>query len=217
MFPVYEDFDKRPEGVTQETIVADLRRRLSRHPGGGDRRPGPAGHSGPGSGRRIPDDGRDQASLGLAELQKVDARTGRGRRTRSPTCAASSPPSARNSPQYFLDIDRTQALIARGAAERRVPDPADLPRIDLRQPVQQVQPELPGPRTGRLPSSGRDTRTSATSTSPTSRGRSSRSARSLNVTPTLGCGTGHPLQSLSGGDRIRCRRARLQLRAGPRA
>ena len=109
MFPVYEDFDKRPEGVTQETIVADLRRRLSDVPGAAIAVLVPPAIPGLGQAGGFQMMVQDKASLGLAELQKV---------TRELVAAANAQSNLRgvvttfsgNSPQYFLDIDRTQAL-----------------------------------------------------------------------------------------------------------
>ncbi len=109
LFPVYEDFGKRPPGVTQDTIVADLRRRLSSIQEAAVFVLVPPAIPGLGQAGGFQMMLEDRQSLGLAELGKV---------TRELVAAANAQSNLRgvvttfsgDSPQYFLDIDRTQAL-----------------------------------------------------------------------------------------------------------
>jgi HAE1 family hydrophobic/amphiphilic exporter-1 len=108
MFPVYEEFDKRPEGTTQDTIVADLRRRLSVIQEAAIAVLVPPAIPGLGQAGGFQMMVEDRQSLGLGELQKA---------VRELVAAANAQSNLQgvvttfraDSPQYFLDIDRTQA------------------------------------------------------------------------------------------------------------
>ena len=107
----------------------------------------------------------DRGGTGLNELQKGGAGSHPATPTASRTCAASPRPSAPPVPQLDLEINRTMVGVAGGDDQRCLPDPADLSGFDLRQPVQQVQPELPGSRAGARRTTGASCRISPTFTS----------------------------------------------------
>jgi hydrophobic/amphiphilic exporter-1 (mainly G- bacteria), HAE1 family len=109
LFPVYEDWDKRPKGVTQDTIVADLRRKLSDIPEAAIAVLVPPAIPGLGQAGGFQMVIEDRESLGLAELQKVTRELVRAANAQSNLRGVVTTFSA-NSPQFFLDIDRTQAL-----------------------------------------------------------------------------------------------------------
>jgi HAE1 family hydrophobic/amphiphilic exporter-1 len=109
MFPVYEDFDKRPEGMTQETIVADLRRRLGEIQEAAIVVLVPPAIPGLGQAGGFQMMLEDRQSLGLGELQKVARELVAAANAQSNLQGVVSTFRA-NSPQYFLDIDRTQSF-----------------------------------------------------------------------------------------------------------
>ena len=109
LFPVYEDWDKRPEGVTQDTIVAELRRKLSDIPEAAIAVLVPPAIPGLGQAGGFQMMIEDRESLGLTELQKVTRELVRAANAQSNLSGVVTTFSA-NSPQFFIDIDRTQAL-----------------------------------------------------------------------------------------------------------
>jgi HAE1 family hydrophobic/amphiphilic exporter-1 len=109
VFPVYEDFDQRPKGVTQETIVADLRRRLGEIQEAAIAVLVPPAIPGLGQAGGFQMMVEDRQSLGLAELQKVVRELIAAANAQSNLQGVVSTFRA-DSPQYFIDIDRTQAL-----------------------------------------------------------------------------------------------------------
>ena len=109
LFPVYEDWDKRPEGVTQDTIVAELRRKLNDIPEAAIAVLVPPAIPGLGQAGGFQMMIEDRESLGLTELQKVTRELVRAANAQSNLSGVVTTFSA-NSPQFFIDIDRTQAL-----------------------------------------------------------------------------------------------------------
>ena len=109
IFPVYEGWDKRPKGVTQETIIADLRRKLRDIPEAAIAVLVPPAIPGLGQAGGFQMVVEDREALGLAELQKATIELIRAARAQSNIADVVTTFSA-SSPQYFLEIDRTQAL-----------------------------------------------------------------------------------------------------------
>ena len=108
-FPVYEDWDKRPKGVTQDTIVADLRRKLSDIPEAAIAvlvPPAIPGLGQAGGFQMMVEDRESSASPSWRRRR----RSWSALQARSPTCAGVVTTFSASSPQFFLDIDRTQAL-----------------------------------------------------------------------------------------------------------
>ena len=90
----------------------------------------------------------DREGVGLRELQAADRRRSWTTATRRPGWRRQRHLPA-GVPQLYADIDRVKAKSAGRAAERRVRHAAGLPRLGLRQRLQQVRPHVPGPRAGR--------------------------------------------------------------------
>jgi HAE1 family hydrophobic/amphiphilic exporter-1 len=109
MFPVYEDWDKRPKGLTQDKIIADLRHKLIDIPEAQIAVLVPPAIPGLGQAGGFQMMAEDRGALGLAELQRATLELIRAARAQSNLAGVVTTFSA-SSPQYFLDIDRTQAL-----------------------------------------------------------------------------------------------------------
>jgi len=109
IFPVYEAFEERPEGMTQEAIVADLRQRLSVVQEAAIAVLIPPAIPGLGQAGGFQMMLEDRQSLGLGELQKVLQQLVAAANAQSNLQGVVSTFRA-NSPQYFLDINRTQAF-----------------------------------------------------------------------------------------------------------
>ncbi len=109
MFPVYQAFDERPEGMTQDAIVADLRRRLGEVQEAFIAVLVPPAIPGLGQAGGFQMMLEDRQSLGLAELQKVLRELVVAANAQSHLQGVVSTFRA-DSPQYFLDIDRTQVF-----------------------------------------------------------------------------------------------------------
>ena len=92
----------------------------------------------------------DRGGVGLD-----DAAAGRRRRWSQRRQRADRASTALNStfragvPQLYADVDRVKAKSAGRAARRRLRHAAGVPRLGLRQRLQQVRPDLPGARPGR--------------------------------------------------------------------
>ena len=106
-FIVYEDWSKRGADLSQDKIVANLRRELfqSRTPRSFVLVPPPIRGLGQGGGFQMMVE--DRQSLGLAELQKAVMEVIRAGNSQSGLRNLTSTFSAR-SPQLYLDIDRTK-------------------------------------------------------------------------------------------------------------
>ena len=99
--------------------------------------------------RRLPDGGRAPGrQLRLRKLQNVGQAIADKGRTQSGIQAILNPFRA-GAPQLQVEVDRDQGPGAGRPARRRVRGAPDLSGLDLRQPVQQVRPHLPGLRPGR--------------------------------------------------------------------
>ncbi|HZR79877.1 MAG TPA: efflux RND transporter permease subunit [Candidatus Binatia bacterium] len=109
VFPIYQDWDRRPAGVSQATILPDLQKRLQavRSASFAVLPPSPI----PGLGVAFGFDMmvEDRRSAGLAELQKVVDEILQGAEDRKGFLRIGFTTFSASSPQLFLDIDRTMA------------------------------------------------------------------------------------------------------------
>ena len=167
-FVMYQDWDQRPPGFSQTDILARAPENISLNSQRASCRAAALADPGLGQCFRLPDGRR------------------RSRRSRPRRAAENGAASSRHRARppgffahwfYYLQRQQSAALsryrqndgqIARCHDQRRLPDLADLFRVDLRQPVQQVQPELPGSRASRGRFIAASWRTSASFTSPIS-------------------------------------------------
>ena len=173
MFVVLEPFDERQKPELRDTaIMAKLRKEWARE---GQGRPGHRV-------RRVADPGpRRRRRL---QAHRRGPRRPRARRpcsSRPTTWSASCKKQPglnsvatqfrSNTPQLFLDIDRTKVAVAGRVARRRQPDARHVPGLALRQQLQRLRPALAGHRPGRRPVPQPASRTSTCSRSATSTGQ----------------------------------------------
>ena len=157
---------------------------------------------GSGAGGRLPDDGRGPGRSRPWRNCRSRPASWPARRTRNRACAASFRPSAPTVPSSSSTSTAPRRMSLGVPLNDVFQDAADLPGIVLRQPVQQVQPELPGADAGRcrLPPRGAGYRQSLRR----EQGRRDGAARRHGQSPAdPRLRTGHPLQSLSGGGGVR--------------
>jgi hydrophobic/amphiphilic exporter-1 (mainly G- bacteria), HAE1 family len=107
-FVVYDDWDKRGAALSQDVILANLRRNLSKIESAFVFVAVPPPIRGLGAAGGFQVMVEDRASLGMAELQKVLTEVLNAGRAQSGLRNLASTFSAR-SPQIYLDIDRTKA------------------------------------------------------------------------------------------------------------
>src|SRR5215472_14065983 len=109
VFPVYDDWDKRPAGLTQEKIIAGLRERLGkiRTANFAVVPPSPIPGLGQASGFQMVI--QDRANYGVVELQKGVNDVIRKAHSRPGFLLTGFTTFSNNSPQLYLDIDRTMA------------------------------------------------------------------------------------------------------------
>ena len=138
----------------KEAVVADL-------PAAVDPRPGQH--------RRLPAPGRGQGAP--ASRNWPDGPADPGRRRRPDGAAGRSTSTFRAGvPQLYADVDRVKAKTLGLRPQRRLRHDAGVPRLGLRQRLQQVRPDLSGARPGRRAVPQRARRTSDGWRSATSRG-----------------------------------------------
>ena len=215
-FVMYQDWDQRPPGVfPDESFSPTLQKKLLsiRNAQVAVLPPSPIPGLGNAFGFQMVVE--DRGGAGLGELQKT---------VQEILGIAQRPAGFSAHRFYHLQRQQPAALpghrpddgeIARGHGQRCLQDAADLFRIDLRQPVQQVQPELPGPRAvrGRLsPAVGGHRQTFRRQPV-----RADGAARQLaRRAPGARVGADHALQPLSRRDDHRRSHAEVQLRRGAR-
>jgi hydrophobic/amphiphilic exporter-1 (mainly G- bacteria), HAE1 family len=109
VFPVYDDWDKRPAGLTQEKIIGGLRERLRsiRNATFAVLPPSPIPGLGNASGFQMVVE--DRGNSGLGELQKAVNEVIRRAHSEPGFLLAGFTTFSDSSPQLYLDIDRTMA------------------------------------------------------------------------------------------------------------
>lgn len=107
VFPVFDDWDKRPPGLTQDKIIGGLRQRLGsiRNATFAVVPPSPIPGLGQAAGFQMVI--QDQANLGWTELQKGVNDVLRRAHSKPGFLLAGFTTFSNNSPQIYLDIDRT--------------------------------------------------------------------------------------------------------------
>jgi hydrophobic/amphiphilic exporter-1 (mainly G- bacteria), HAE1 family len=109
MFPVYDDWDKRPAGLTQAKIIGGLKQRPKsiRNATFAVIPPSPIPGLGQASGFQMVIE--DRANYGMGELQKAVNDVIRRAHSEPGFLLAGFTTFSNNSPQIYLDIDRTMA------------------------------------------------------------------------------------------------------------
>jgi HAE1 family hydrophobic/amphiphilic exporter-1 len=109
VFPVYDDWDQRPVGLTQEKIIGGLRERLRsiRNATFAVLPPSPIPGLGNASGFQMVVE--DRGNSGLGELQKAVSEVVRRAHSEPGFLLAGFTTFSDSSPQLYLDIDRTMA------------------------------------------------------------------------------------------------------------
>jgi HAE1 family hydrophobic/amphiphilic exporter-1 len=109
VFPVYDDWDKRPAGLTQDKIIGGLRQRLGSISNATFAVVPPSPIPGLGQAAGFQMVIEDRANYGVGELQKGVNDLIRRARSRPGFLLTGFTTFSNNSPQIYLDVDRTMA------------------------------------------------------------------------------------------------------------
>jgi multidrug efflux pump subunit AcrB len=143
-FVMYQDWDQRPPGFSQTNLLPELQKKLLsiRNAQVAVLPPSPIPGLGNAFGFQMVIE--DRWEPGSGELQQAVQQIIGTAQNRPVFCASVSPPSAPTArSSIWISTERWRSRW--GHDQRCLQNLADLFRLDLRQSVQQVQPELPGP------------------------------------------------------------------------
>ena len=147
-FVVFDEWSKRPPGMTQAKIIAQLQRLLAlRSAQVGVLPPSPIPGLGNAFGFQMIVE--DRGGAGLGELQKSVRGILRNAHNRPGFLRIGFTTFSAEQPATLSRCQPHHGAIARSRDQRHFEDAADQSWLDLREPFQQVQPEFSGSRPGR--------------------------------------------------------------------